>query len=58
MSRRKVVRQISVKIDISIYELIKKLAEYKDRPFGWVVKRGIENYYKITLGNRLNIKKE
>lgn len=48
--------QNTVKISDDTYKKLKEIKNATERPFVWILKRAVENYYKITLGNRIKNK--
>ena len=50
--------RLAVKISKSLYKDIVKLADMEGKKINYLMDRAVSNFLKISLYNRLNIKKE
>ncbi len=47
---------IMMRIPVEVHKQMQEIKNCSERSYVWILKRAIDNYYKITVGNRIKIK--
>ena len=47
----------TVKVSEATHKRLREINVVTERPFNWILKRAVLNYWKAVIGNRLNTKK-